>query len=204
MIVLDAMLPGAVNSPETFITNAMDPTNTVITVQSLAGWPSAPFIMVLGGGVSNAETVLVTARASNVLTVERGHQGVAQAWPEGTTAAINFTEGMYRALVDNITTLSKTLPTEAIHQFPITPNDYYGAWELASCEGGIFAPLDEWGFTNATLTTVPSRIAIDINTNTAAVYTIPAYSGRNWNVRELQSGVYILTADDLALILKRR
>jgi len=100
------MYPGAVNSPETFITNMIDASQTVITVQSLTGWPPAPFLVVLGGGFSNAETILVLEKTSNTLTVQRGYQGIAQAWPQGTTAAVNFTEAHYRALVDNINALN--------------------------------------------------------------------------------------------------
>jgi len=117
------MFPGAVNSPETFITNAIDTTNTEITVQSLTGWPDAPFLMVLGSTLSNAETVLVLERTSNTLTVQRGYQGVAQSWPQGTAAAVNFTEAHYRALVDNINVLSadKANLTDLDKAMPIAP-----------------------------------------------------------------------------------
>ena len=96
------------------------------------------------------------------------------------------------------------MPTAAIIELPITHSDYFSAWELLQCEGGINAPLEAWGFTNAVLTTLPSRMAVNINTNTITVYTIPVYGGLTWSVNEYQSGVFILTAKSAALILIRR
>ena len=220
MIDLLAMYPGAVNSPETFITAGVSETDTSITVQNAAGLlPTIPCLLVLGGSFSNAETVLVTAAQGNTLTVERARQGVAQEWPQGTTIACNFTEAHYRALMDNIKALGGGLnqlsrdfasaindmqPTAEIIELPITQSDYFGAWDLLLCEGGINAPLEAWGFTNATLTTLPSRNVVDINTDTVTVYSIPIFGGLAWSIKEYQSGVFILTAKSAALILIRR
>ena len=106
MITLQDMFPGMVNSPETFITAGLDIVSTEIAVEDLTGWPEPPFVAVLGGGLVNAETVKVTGKAGNILTVERAHQGIAQIWPQGTAIAVHLTEGMYRALVDNIKALN--------------------------------------------------------------------------------------------------
>jgi len=102
------MLPGIVNSPETLTTTNMSDMDTVITVQNAAVYSIAPppFLLVLGGATAIAETVRVTAINGNMLTVERGHQGTAQAWEQGTTVAANFTEAHYRALVENIQVLN--------------------------------------------------------------------------------------------------
>jgi len=201
------MYPGAVNSPETFLTAEVSETDTIIGVDNageLADIP-LPFLLVLGGSVIHAETVRVTAISGNNLTVERGYQGAAQAWEENTVAGVNFTEAHYRALVNNIEALYSVQPTAKIKTIPITPSDYYtGVWELFLCEGGISSPLEAWGFTNATLTTLQHRIAIDINTNTATLYAPPQFAGLTWNVYEYQSGVYILSAGNIALILIRR
>ncbi|MCL2215760.1 MAG: hypothetical protein FWB91_01940, partial [Defluviitaleaceae bacterium] len=111
MIELLPMFPGAVNSPETFITADVSETDTIITVQSTTGFPETnePYVLVLGGGFPNAETIRVIAVSGNTLTVERGYQGTAQAWPQGTTIACNFTEAHYRALVENTKSLSSAL-----------------------------------------------------------------------------------------------
>jgi len=214
MIELLPMFPGAVNSPETFLTVEVSETDTIITLQSAVGFPNTdePYLVVLGGGFSNAETIRVTAISGNVLTAERGYQGTAQEWPQGTTAAINFTEAHYRALVENIKalgcaldyTMDNTFLTAAIFQFPITQDDYFCGWDLFLIDGGINSPLEVWGFTNAKLIAIASSLTIDINNNTATLYTIPAYSGRTWDINEYKSGVYILSAEDLALLLIRR
>ena len=105
------MFPGVPNSPETFLTANVSVSDTNITVQSVAGFPSTQgaFLVVLGGEFSNAETVKVVSTSGNTLTVERGFQGVAQAWPTGTTAAVNFTEAHYSALVKNIKAVYESL-----------------------------------------------------------------------------------------------
>lgn len=109
MIELSPMFTGAVNSPETFITAEVSETDTIITIQSATGFPNTdePYLVVLGGGFSNAETVRVTGASGNTLTIERGYQGIAQSWPQGTTAAVNFTEAHYQALVGNINSLNE-------------------------------------------------------------------------------------------------
>jgi len=106
---LKTMYPGAVNSPETFLTAAITPQDTVITVATSAVFADVPlpFLMVIGGNVQNAETVLVESVEGNNLSVERGYQGVPQSWGVATSVSINFTEAHYSALVDNITTLNK-------------------------------------------------------------------------------------------------
>ena len=105
MSTLVPMLPGAVNSPETILTSAIDTTATIIEIGTTAKFPDAPFYLVLGGNATNAETVLVTAKAATIVTVERAYQGTAQPWPGGTIAAVTFTEAHYRAMVENITSL---------------------------------------------------------------------------------------------------
>ena len=142
MNALVYMFPGAVNSPETFIISELSETDTNITVQNAAGFANVelPFLLVLGGSFSNAETVKVITINANTLTVERGYQSAAQKWPQGTTAAINFTEAHYRALVENISTLhdnENTLSGALAAKMPAAPPDgfYFGRginWHLAS------------------------------------------------------------------------
>ena len=106
--ILETMYPGAVNSPETFITSDISASDKTITVQNANDFPiELPYLLVIGGALSNAETVLVTDVVGNTLTIKRGYQGVAQEWPQGSTIACNFTEAHYSALVDNINLLDE-------------------------------------------------------------------------------------------------
>ena len=50
--------------------------DTVIPLHNVEGWPAPPFLVVLGGGLPNVETVRVVAKSLNTLTVERAHEGV--------------------------------------------------------------------------------------------------------------------------------
>jgi len=105
------MYKGLVNSPETTITNNISANDTIIYVLDPTRVPSdLPNLMVLGTG-TNAETIKVTAIEGDALTVERGFQGIAKDWLEGTIIARNFTEYDYAALVDNINELELTKET---------------------------------------------------------------------------------------------
>lgn len=96
------MYPGQVNSRETITTSALNATDTTLTVLDAGLLPDAPNLLVLGAG-STAETVLMTAKTDNVLTLVRGFQGVPKTWNLGTVVSRNFTEYDYGALVENIT-----------------------------------------------------------------------------------------------------
>lgn len=104
------MYPGMINSPETTITNNINESDTIIYVLDPARVPEPPNLMTLGTG-TNAETVKVLEINGNSITVERGFQGVAKAWPAGTVIARNFTEYDYNALKENIEDLEATKET---------------------------------------------------------------------------------------------
>jgi hypothetical protein len=106
------MYPGMVNSPETTITNGISESDTIIYVLDPARVPTPPNLMTLGTG-TNAETVKVTEINDSAITVERGFQGIAKAWPAGTVIARNFTEYDYNALKENIEDLEANKETPA-------------------------------------------------------------------------------------------
>ena len=98
-------------------------------------------------------------------------------------------------------------PNTLITTIPISGTDSFGIWQLYQNEGGIFAPLEDWGFTNATLTTIPSRVETDLNTNTAQLFATSEYAGQTWAVQQYQPGVWLITAAEnpsKSLILVRR
>ena len=207
------MYSGAVNSRDTFILTAITETQTEITVNDAGILPDPPNLLVIGGNSENAETVRLLAKEGNILTVERGFQCTAKDWGTedngaggniGALIARNFTEYDHAAFIHNIKAIADRMPTKAIFQLPITQDDYFGEWDLFLCIGGIHAPLEVWGFTNATLIPLQNHVVIDINTNMAIVYSISALAGRSWNMREYQEDTYLLSIDKLALLLKRR
>ena len=87
---LETMYPAAANSKATTTVGALNADTTTITVLDGTVLPEAPNLLVLGTD-QTAETVLMTGKDGNVLTVERGFQGVAKAWNAGTEVARNFT-----------------------------------------------------------------------------------------------------------------
>ena len=96
------MYPGQVNSRETITTSALNATDTSLTVLDGGLLPDAPNLLVLGAG-STAETVLMTAKTGNTLTIQRGFQGVPKTWALGTVVARNYTEYDHAAMLENIT-----------------------------------------------------------------------------------------------------
>ncbi len=107
------MYKGVANSPETTITNDINNTDTIIYVLDETRIPEdLPNLMVLGTGVS-AETIKVLSIEGNVITVERGFQGIPRSWNAGTIIARNFTEYDYNALIENVKTLKGNTDTNA-------------------------------------------------------------------------------------------
>ncbi|SKB36241.1 hypothetical protein SAMN02745120_1035 [Acetoanaerobium noterae] len=100
------MYKGAINSPETIITNNISNTDTLIYVQDETKVPTdLPNLMVIGTGIS-AETIKVLSISGLAITVERAFQGTAKTWNAGTTIARNFTEYDYEALKNNVEELA--------------------------------------------------------------------------------------------------
>ena len=91
MSTLKEMYKGIPNSPEAMLTSDINSTQTTITVSDANIIPEVPNILVIGGNTDNPETVKVTGKNGNTLTVERGFQGSAQAWEAGIKISRNFT-----------------------------------------------------------------------------------------------------------------
>lgn len=69
--------------------------------------PDAPNLLTIGADGSTAETVLMTAKNGNVLTVVRGQDGTtARAWSAGDVIGRYFTAADQKAMQDNITALN--------------------------------------------------------------------------------------------------
>lgn len=122
MTMLRTMYSGAVNSKATSIVGALDITTTTIQVLDGDTLPDAPNLLVLGGD-STSETVLMTEKIGNTLTIERAVQGMARSWQAGTLIARNFTEKDYATLIENINILN----TEKIEKQTgkgLSTNDY--------------------------------------------------------------------------------
>jgi hypothetical protein len=84
------MYPAQVNSPETTLNGGITNVATSITVTDASVLPSAPNLLTIGDG-DIAETILMTNKVGNNLTVTRGVQGDAIAWDAGTPIRRMFT-----------------------------------------------------------------------------------------------------------------
>lgn len=74
------------SAPRARTTGVLTPTSVSVTVDSLVGYPTAPYFGTLGLGGGTAEVLLVTAATGSTLTVLRGQDGsTAISHPSGET-----------------------------------------------------------------------------------------------------------------------
>ena len=108
MTTLETMYAPQVNSPATSLSGDISASATSIPVLNGSVLPAAPMLLVIGGDTENAETVRMTAKAGNVLTVVRGVQGTARAWSTGATIARLFTAQDLSALQNNVVAINNS------------------------------------------------------------------------------------------------
>ncbi len=87
---LKTMYPAQPNTPETTLAGALTTAGTNITVLDGAALPDPPNLLTIGADTSTAETVLMTEKNGNSLTVERGYNGTTpRAWTKGDIISVN-------------------------------------------------------------------------------------------------------------------
>ena len=74
MAELAKMYPPQANTPETSLSGALTAAGTTVNVVDGTMLPDAPNLLTIGADGSTAETVLMTEKSGNVLTVVRGHR----------------------------------------------------------------------------------------------------------------------------------
>ena len=129
MSELVTMYPAQANSPETSLSGALTAAGTTVNVVDGSVLPEAPNLLTIGADGSTAETVLMTAKNGNVLTVTRAQNGTtARAWSAGDVIARYFTASDQTAMQENIKKLNEGKAEKA-----------------ASPTAGNFAGLDSSG-----------------------------------------------------------
>ena len=129
MSELVTMYPAQANSPETSLSGALTAAGTTVNVVDGYVLPEAPNLLTIGADGSTAETVLMTAKSGNVLTVTRAQNGTtARAWSAGDVIARYFTAADQTAMQENIKKLNEGKAEKA-----------------ASPTAGHFAGLDSSG-----------------------------------------------------------
>lgn len=129
MSELVKMYPAQANSPEASLSGALTAAGTTVNVVDGSVLPEAPNLLTIGADASTAETVLMTAKSGNVLTVTRAQNGTtARAWSAGEVIARYFTAADQTAMQENIKKLNEDK-----------------AEKVASPTAGNFAGLDANG-----------------------------------------------------------
>ena len=108
MSELVKMYPAQANSPETSLSGALTAAGTTVNVVDGSVLPEAPNLLTIGADGSTAETVLMTAKNGNVLTITRAQNGTtARAWSAGDVIARYFTAADQTAMQENIKKLNE-------------------------------------------------------------------------------------------------
>ena len=108
MSELVKMYPAQANSPETSLSGALTAAGTTVNVVDGSVLPEAPNLLTIGADGSTADTVLMTAKNGNVLTVTRAQNGTtARAWSAGDVIARYFTAADQTAMQENIKKLNE-------------------------------------------------------------------------------------------------
>ena len=108
MSELVTMYPAQANSPETSLSGALTAAGTTVNVVDGSVLPEAPNLLTIGADGSTAETVLMTAKNGNVLTVTRAQNGTtARAWSAGDVIARYLTAADQTAIQENIKKLNE-------------------------------------------------------------------------------------------------
>ena len=111
MAELKTMYPAQANTPETTLAGALTTSDTSVTVLDGSVLPDAPNLLTIGADTTTAETVLMTAKDGNVLTIERGYNGTSpRSWTKGDIVGRYFTAADQTALQENIRALDEGKP----------------------------------------------------------------------------------------------
>ena len=111
MAELAKMYPPQANTPETSLSGALTAAGTTVNVVDGTMLPDAPNLLTIGADGSTAETVLMTAKSGNTLTVVRAQDGTtARAWSAGDVIGRYFTAADQEAMQNNIKRLNAGKP----------------------------------------------------------------------------------------------
>lgn len=146
------MYPAAVNSQSTVTMGALDISTTQVTVLDASVLPDAQNLLVLGTD-QTAETVLMTAKEGNVLTIERAFQGTAKSWPAGTEIARNMTAYDLDTLKENMEGAASALSTHTADK-----DNPHG---VTAAQVGAATPADLAGYLPLSGGTLTGKIIID-------------------------------------------
>ena len=124
------MYPAQPNSPYTTTLGEISASDTAVVVADASVLPTAlPFLMTLGYDKSASETVLVTAKTDNTLTIVRAVDGNALLWVAGTKCARIFTAKDLNDVQANIQALNAD-KQEKLVSFNVTLT--VGSWSTSS------------------------------------------------------------------------
>lgn len=97
------MYPPQANSPATTLASGITDIETTITVTAGSVLPTHPNLLTIGADTATPETVLMTNKSGNTLTVTRAQDGTtAKAWDAGVKIQRVFTAADHQALIDSI------------------------------------------------------------------------------------------------------
>ncbi len=130
MATLEKMYPAQPNTPETSLAEGIGARDAIITVRDGDVLPDAPNLLTIGADGSTAETVLMTAKNGNTLTVQRGYDGTtATAWKTGAVIGRFYTALDQNNIQRNIEMLNEDLGNKAPAAIAMVATLLADGWE---------------------------------------------------------------------------
>ena len=99
------MYEAQANSPGTTLTVTITSSDTSISLQNASILPDAPNLLTIGYNTNSPETVLMTAKDGDTITVERNVEGSNKAWNAGVSIARVFTAKDYNDMLTALESL---------------------------------------------------------------------------------------------------
>jgi hypothetical protein len=140
------MYPALVNSVATALTGAISAADTQFYVLDDSRIPDPPNLLVIGENSALAETIKLTGKDGNRLTVQRGFQGAARAWSAGTSVSRNFTAYDHDAFRANVETLADRQIAHEMARLPhVTDDGAYSYGFKVGADGGLIFMYEQRG-----------------------------------------------------------
>lgn len=193
--MLKTMYPPQANSPLTTLAGALTQSATEIMVLAGVVLPDAPNLLVIGGETEQAETVLMTAKNGNALTLVRAVQGVAREWPAGSTIARFFTAKDLADIQDNIRDIASYR-----YDYTLTVSAWTGtagSYSQTTTLPGVTADNTlRWGGVTAADQRAISQCRVDLTTaaDGALSWSAAALPAADIAVYVIDSGVPVVAA----------
>lgn len=157
---MKVMYRGIPFSPRTALSANLGEADTVIPVEDVSAFPSAPNYATIGLD-EEAETFLYTALTEHALSgCTRGVEGTAKAWGKGEVVARNFTAADHGALTENVAELYAATMTHQEDGAAHVTQEEKAAWSAKETPEGAQSKADAAKAASRPVTWMPTATEV--------------------------------------------